>query len=135
MELARHLDDNCLIVHPIGELPLTNARAIALDAIAEARAYELQRLLLDFTDATISPLPTLAERFEIVREWADAAPEPFTLAIAAREEMLDPDRIGQIMATRLGLQTHVFEDSVDALMWVKRQRVPRSLLLENPMYH
>lgn len=135
MKVAHHLDDDCLIVHVEGVLSLVEARAISLEAIAHAREADVRRLLLDFTDAELSSAPTLTERFEIVREWAEAVPEPFTLAIAAREHVLDPDRIGLIMASRLGLQAHAFSDAVDALLWVKRHRVPQGALLQRPMVH
>ncbi|GAB1596977.1 hypothetical protein [Lysobacter claricitrinus] len=135
MDTVHHIEDDCLVVHAAGPLTLVEARHIALDAIGEAKSLDVRRVLFDFSDAEVTPIPTLAERFEIVREWADAAPASFTIAIAAREELLDRDRIGQIMASRLGLQAHVFEDPVDALLWVKRNRVPRALLLDNPLYH
>ncbi|AXK72701.1 hypothetical protein DWG18_10730 [Lysobacter sp. TY2-98] len=135
MNVVQHLDDDCLIVHVDGPLSLGQARAIALDAISQTREGHVRRLLLDFTDADLAAAPTLSERFEILREWADAAPEPLSLAVAAREEMLDPDRIGEIMASRLGLRAHAFNDAVDALLWVKRHRVPQDVLMRRPMYH
>lgn len=135
MNVVQHLDDDCLVVHVNGALSLGQARAIALDAISQTRGGEVRRLLLDFTDADLAAVPTLSERFEILREWADAAPAPLSLAVAAREEMLDPDRIGEIMASRLGLRAHAFNDAVDALLWVKRHRVPQDVLTRRPMYH
>ncbi|WP_133499347.1 hypothetical protein [Cognatilysobacter terrigena] len=135
MNVERHLDDDCLVVLVEGALSLGEARSIALDAIRDTRDADTNRLLLDFTHADIASAPTLTERFEIVREWADAAPLPYTIAIAAHEELFDADRVGVIMAARLGLRAHAFTDAVDALMWVKRHRVPQASLLQKPMYH
>ena len=135
MNVERHLDDDCLMVLVEGALSLGEARSIALDAIRETLDADTNRLLLDFTDADIASTPTLTERFEIVREWADAAPLPYTIAIAAHEDLFDADRVGVIMAARLGLRAHAFTDAVDALMWVKRHRVPQASLLQKPMYH
>lgn len=128
-------DDDCLVVRVAGTISLHDARRVALDAIAATREEHMQRLLLDFLGAEVIPLPSLTERFEIVHEWAAAAAEPFALAIVGPEEMFDPDRIGLIMASRLGLRAHVFEDAVDALLWVKRHRVVGVSLRDRPLYH
>lgn len=115
-----------LILRIEGEAALADVRAAAFDAVMLCRDRGRRRLLLDFLDAVIEPTPFYVQRIDIVQEWAEAAPDDFSLALAAPEALLRPDRAGLYVASRLGLDAHVFTDRVEVDRWL-RQPPPQEM--------
>ncbi|WP_162823799.1 hypothetical protein [Lysobacter sp. TY2-98] len=122
MQTDVRIAGDTLILRIEGHATLADARAAAFDAVMLCRDRGLRRLLLDFLDAAVEPPPFYVQRIDIVQEWAEAAPDGFSLALAAPEALLRPDRAGLYVASRLGLDAHAFTDRVEADRWLRQVR-------------
>lgn len=113
------IENGALVLRIDGDATLAQARTAAFEAVLACRDRGLHRLLLDFLDIRIDPPPLFVQRIDIVQEWADAAPHDFSLAFAAPESLLRPDRAGLYVASKLGLDAHAFTDRVEAHRWLR----------------
>lgn len=118
------VDGDTFVLRVTGTATLAELRAAALDAVLACRDSGMHRLLLDLLDARVEPVPALVQRIDIVQEWAEAAPDGFSLALAAREELLHSDRAGLYVASRLGLDAHAFTDRASAERWLREPSTP-----------
>lgn len=87
-------------------------------AITHARTTGVRRLLVDVTALTGQSPPQFTARYRFIREWAHASGGLVRLAIAAPVELIEPDRIGLIVAANAGLIANIFEDTPAALAWL-----------------
>jgi hypothetical protein len=83
-----------------------------IDGIDTALSYccdqEVERLLVDISEVTGFPPPTVAQRFEFATRWAATAAGRVKLAIIAPESLIDPEKIGTTMANNRGLVSDAF---------------------------
>ena len=86
--------------------------------ITYARATGVRRLLVDVTALTGQPPPQLTARYRFIREWAHASGGLVRLAVVAPVELMEPDRIGVLVAANAGLTANIFEDPSAALDWL-----------------
>src|SRR3954463_7678096 len=103
---------------PQFQLSLERAVLLIFDAIAYCRFHEHRRLLLNIKGLTGFRVPTLAERYWFVNEWAVAGGSKVVLAMVAPEELIDPEKIGVTMAYNAGMLANVFLDDNEALAWL-----------------
>lgn len=88
------------------------------ETLALARMARIERGMLVLTAASGFPAPSLARRAEMIRGWAAAAGDAMAMAIVCRPELIDPQRFGVLVATRLGLNANVFEREDAARQWL-----------------
>ncbi|GAB1596978.1 hypothetical protein [Lysobacter claricitrinus] len=120
MNVDVRVEDDALVLRVEGDASLAQVRAAAFDAVLTCRDRGLRRLLIDVLDARIDQPPVLVQRIDIVQEWAEAAPDGFSIGLAAPEALLRPDRAGLYVASHLGLDARVFTGRAEAKRWLEQ---------------
>jgi hypothetical protein len=103
---------------PSGVVSLDEAVKLVNTALVYARQQQIGRLLVDLTDLSGFPSPSVADRYWIVREWAGLATTRISMAIVLQPEMIDPERFGVKVAVNLGVRADAFISRSKALTWL-----------------
>ena len=107
------------VFRPTGQLSLEQTVQLVMSAIAYARDNQIRKLMVVSTDLGGFEPPALASRYFFVRDWARAAERKVCVAVVARPEMIDFEKIGTIIAKNAGLHLGVFESEEEALTWLQ----------------
>lgn len=103
---------------PVGKVSFEAAVDRVSAVMRQAREMGLESLLINTLGFTgISP-PTIFGRHSLAVKWAEAAGPHLHVALVAREELIDPERIGVIMAQNRGVSGNVFTTEAAALSWL-----------------
>ena len=121
LEIHAPCDDVRVIV-VAGDTTLATARDRVVDAMRAVQDQGIRRVAIDVSDATGLGVPHVATRMDVVREWAAASQPGLALAFVGPESLLDPQRIGLIVARGLGMVLEVFHVREDAVEWLRAQR-------------
>jgi hypothetical protein len=103
---------------PQGRVSLVEGVELITKAVAHCRIQKMERLLVDVTKLTGYPVPTLADRFWMVQDWAQAAQGELIMAFVALPEYIDPGKFGVKAAADAGLKADVFTADEDARAWL-----------------
>ncbi len=106
---------------PKGVVTLEAGVALVTAAIQFCRLHKISRLLVDTTGLTGFPPPLIHERYWSAQEWAQAARGSLDLAMVAKEENLDPQRFGVLVAKNAGLNAHASSSLEECLGWLLAQ--------------
>jgi len=94
----------------------------AIDMVAQAMRYSRERGLVDLlanvNGLTGFPQPSTFARYSLAVKWAEAAGGALRVALIARAEIIDPQKIGVLMAQNRGVNGDVFTNESDALTWL-----------------
>jgi hypothetical protein len=112
-----HAAEGYAVYRIVGELALQGAVDAVTQAIELCHRHQLKRLLIDGTALTQVQSPSMAERYEIVTQWALIA-KGIKIAFATSPEMLDPTEFGITVAANRGLQIHGFTSEAEAVAWL-----------------
>ena len=106
---------------PVGEVTFDQAIAMVATAMIYARENGMAELLANVRGlrAPYSTL-TLFDRYSMAVRWADAAGTGLRVVLVTRPEMMDPEKIGLLMAQNRGVTGEVFTDASEALAWLDR---------------
>ena len=125
--MDRHVPAEPLSLDEVDGVPvarLSHRHAVFEDAVdlvtgvlRRARAEGFPHLVIDVRDAAFPP-PTLAQRLDMVRQWAEAADGRLRVAMVAPPRFMDPERFGVVAAGNFGLSGQVFLLEHDALAWL-----------------
>ena len=122
---AEKLPTTALVMHdgyaklaPRLQCELSEEVAVVTKAISDCEASGGERLLVDIRELTGFPSPTVAERYDLVTEWARASAGRVRMAMVARPEMIDPEMIGITIARNRFFHTEIFVDEQSALEWL-----------------
>ena len=77
-------------------------------------------LLVDATGLVDLPVPSLADRFLMIEDWASEAAGTVIVARVIRAEYIDPRKFGVNVAQRFGLAMNVHTSEEEALALAKR---------------
>ena len=110
--------DDFGVFRPMGSCTFQQAVQLIASAITSAREQGLDKLLLVITGLTGFNPPSLSERHEMVRGWAEAAQGRLKLAMVTPPELIDPERFGVIAAANFGLRSYVCTSESDAIAWL-----------------
>lgn len=116
---------------PVGSVTLKEAIDLVSAAIAYAREQEISDLLVNISALTGFAPPSLAERYFLVEQWAFAAGGKVRLAMVARTELIDPEKIGVLIALNRGLATNIFVTEDEALDWLDHASDQSDLTLKD----
>jgi hypothetical protein len=116
-----NFEDGCACYHPEGNVSLVEAVELCTQAIGFARINGIGRLLIDATQLSGFPSPTVAERYWIARGFAFEAKTFVTVSFALQPYLLDPERFGVTVATNLGMRTNAFGAKSEAVAWLLTQ--------------
>jgi hypothetical protein len=94
----------------------------AVDMIARAMSCSRERGLADLLANTnglsgFAPPSTFA-RYALAVKWAEAAGGALRVALVTRAELIDPQKIGVLMAQNRGVNGDVFTTETAALEWL-----------------
>jgi hypothetical protein len=113
------LEGDIAVLRLTGSLSLQKMVKSVTVAIEYARKQEVRKLLVGTICATGFQPPSLASRYFFVHDWARAAGGTIRLAVAARKEMIDPQKFGVTVGANAGLVGDVFESEAEARAWLQ----------------
>jgi len=116
------MHDDIAVVRPCGRIALDHVIARITAAIESARRQGIRKMLLVTTQLEDLRAPGDGTRVFLSREWALAAGGTVNIAVVARPELIDPQKIGVIVAKNFGASVDVFTAEADALAWLQRIR-------------
>jgi hypothetical protein len=103
---------------PEGKVNYDLAVEMVATAMKHARTLGLESLLVNTDGLTgISP-PSIFGRHALAVRWAEAAGASLHVAVVARPELVDPEKIGVVMAQNRGVSGDVFATEPAALAWL-----------------
>ncbi|HMP84479.1 MAG TPA: hypothetical protein PKA41_17425 [Verrucomicrobiota bacterium] len=111
--------ENCAVARFKGEATLWQAVELVETAMARAMTEKTRKLLVNISAITGFPSPHLADRYFIVRRWAQFAKGELVMALVIQEHMMDPERFGIVVARNAGMLAEVFHLENEALTWLK----------------
>lgn len=128
MNLPEHMQVMTDHAHysPRGEVTLADGVALVTHAIRFCRERKISHLLVDTTGLIGFPPPMIYERYWFSQEWAHEAKGTLVMAIVAREEIIDPQKFGVLVARNAGLNAEVSTSLSEALAWLLAQKAPGS---------
>jgi len=107
---------------PIGSITFDEAVARVRSAITLACSTKAKDLLVDTTTWTGFSAPDTFQRFLAAVAWAEEAGGRLRLAMVAREEMIDRERFGVMVAKNRGLVSNIFTSEEEARAWLQEKR-------------
>lgn len=103
---------------PVGKVSFEQAVTMVAGAMKEARELGCLSILVNTNGLTgISP-PSIFARHALAVKWAESAGARLHVALVARPELIDPEKIGVLMAQNRGVSGDVFTNEVAALIWL-----------------
>jgi hypothetical protein len=103
---------------PTGKVTFEQAVELVADAMDQARELDLRSLLVNTHGLTGFTPPSIFARHALAVRWAVSAGSLLHVAIVARPELIDPQKIGVLMAQNRGASGDVFVNEISALAWL-----------------
>ena len=117
---------------PIAQVSFEQAVDLAAAAMVTARELGLADLLINTTGLTGFTPPSVFARYDMAGKWTQSAGAMLRVALVARPELIDRQKIGVLMMQNRGGTGDVFVNEAEALVWLDGrlgpgQRTPGSL--------
>jgi hypothetical protein len=108
---------------PTGKATFEQAVDLVADAMTAARDGGCFDLLVNvYGLAGVKP-PTVFARYDLAIKWARSAGSKLRVAMVSPPELIDPEKIGVLMAQNRGATGDVFTNEAEAIAWLNaRQR-------------
>lgn len=106
------------IYRPTGSVTFERAVEMVGEGMRHARSLGLQDLMVNTTGLTGFPPPSIFARHALAVKWAESAGSGLIVALVARLELIDPQKIGVLMAQNRGASGDVFPTEAAALAWL-----------------
>ena len=104
---------------PIGDISFEKCVSIVADAMVYARENGMTELVANVRGLNTSfASVTIFDRYTMAIRWAESAGSNLRVAMVARPEMLDPDKIALLMAQNRGATGEVFTNEAEAMAWL-----------------
>ncbi len=107
---------------PMGSATFEQAVDLVAAAMKHARAAGCTDLLVNTRGLTGFAPPSTIARYAMAVKWVESAGASLRVAMVVRPEIMDPQKIGVLMAQNRGASGDVFVDEVDALRWLDQRR-------------
>jgi hypothetical protein len=118
---------------PIATVSFERAVEIVAEGIRMARSLGLADLMVSTHGLTGFPPPSIFGRHELAVKWAEAAGgSGLYVALVARAELIDPEKIGVLMAQNRGVSGDVFTTEVAAIAWLDSHSGGAAMIPGNP---
>jgi hypothetical protein len=102
-----------------GDFPFATAMQSVTAAIASAQNQRISKFMIVTLElSTIKP-PSIAMRHFLAREWATTAGASMRVAVVAKPEMIDPQKLGVMVARNFGATADAFTSEADAIAWLE----------------
>ena len=109
---------------PIAQVSFEQAVDMVAQAIATARDMGLADMLANTTGLTGFTPPSVFARYGMSTKWAQSAGSTLRVALIAREELIDRQKIGVLMMQNRGGSGDVFVNEADGLAWLDARLGP-----------
>ena len=103
---------------PVAVVTFEQALEMVAVAMRHARETGLADLLVNTSGLTGFPVPSTFARYSLAVKWAESAGGALRVAMVTRPEIIDPQKIGVLMAQNRGVNGDVFTNETDALTWL-----------------
>jgi hypothetical protein len=103
---------------PVAEVTFPQAVAMCAEAMRYARSLDLTELLVNTNGLTGFGSPDVFARYEMVGQWVPSAGAVLKVAMVCRPEIMDPQKIGVVMAQNRGVAAEVFTNESAAIAWL-----------------
>jgi hypothetical protein len=103
---------------PNGNVTFERAVDMVAEAMRFARTLGLNDLMVNTTGFTGFGSPSIFARHALAVKWAESAGAGLIVAMVARPELIDPEKIGVLMAQNRGASGDVFSSEATALAWL-----------------
>lgn len=117
---------NRAFYRPTGKVSFEQAVDLVADAMKQARELELRGLLVNTNGFTGMSPPTIFARHALAVKWAESAGSRLHVAMVARPELIDPQKIGVLMAQNRGVSGDVFTNEQAAIAWLDSRQDTKS---------
>jgi hypothetical protein len=103
---------------PVGQVSFEQAVDMVARAMRHARSLGCLDLVANTTQLTGFPPPSVFARYAMATQWAENTGPMLRVALVARPEVVDPQKIGVLMMQNRGGNGDVFTSEADALVWL-----------------
>jgi hypothetical protein len=110
---------------PVATVSFEQAIDMIADGIQTARELGLADLIANTTGLTGFTPPSVFARHSMALKWVQSAGASLRVALVARIELIDPQKIGVLMYQNRGGNGEVFSNEADALAWLDARLGPR----------
>jgi hypothetical protein len=120
MQLPEHFEQvgSRGFYRPVAVVTFEQAVELVAQAMRHARECALTDLLVNTLGLSGFATPSTFARYSLAVKWAESAGGALRVAIVARAEIIDPQKIGVLMAQNRGVNGDVFTNEADALAWL-----------------
>jgi hypothetical protein len=109
---------------PVAQVTFEQAVDLVAEAMSHARSLGLVDMLVNTTGLTGFAPPSVFARYAMSTRWAQTAGSSLRVAMVARPELIDPQKIGVLMMQNRGGLGDVFLNEADALSWLDSGLTP-----------
>lgn len=109
---------------PIAQVSFEQAVDMIAQGIANARDLGLTDMLANTTGLTGFTPPSVFARYAMSTRWAENAGSTLRVALIARPELIDPQKIGVLMYQNRGGNGDVFTNEAEAFAWLDARLGP-----------
>jgi hypothetical protein len=106
------------VYRPVATTTFERAVDLTGDAMRHARAQGCVDMLANLTGFTGFPSPSTVARYSMALKWAECAGSTLRVAMVVRTEVMDPQKIGVLMAQNRGVNGDIFTSEAEALRWL-----------------
>jgi len=103
---------------PVGVMTFDRAVELVAEAMRHSRSLELLDLVVNTCDLSGFPMPDVFARYSLANKSAQSAGAALCVAMVARAELIDPEKIGVLMAQNRGVTGDVFTTETAAIAWL-----------------
>ena len=103
---------------PVAIVTFEQATEMVAESMRLARERGLVDLLANTHGLTGFATPSTFARYSLAVKWAESAGGALRVALVTRPEIIDPQKIGVLMAQNRGVNGDVFTNETDALAWL-----------------
>ena len=107
------------IFRPEGRMTFEQGVELVAAAMVQARAQGCTALLANFLNVTGITPPSIFARHALALRWAESAGTQLRVALVVRAELIDPEKIGVVMAQNRGVTGDAFTNEAAALTWLE----------------
>ena len=103
---------------PVAECSFEQAVAMTAEAVRTARELGLADMIVNTTGLRGFAPPSVFARYEMAARLVRSAGTSLRLAIVARPEFFDPQKIAMLMMQNRRIDSEAFTNELDALKWL-----------------
>jgi len=109
---------------PVARVSFEQAVDLVAEAMVTARELGLADLLVNTTGLTGFTPPSVFGRYAMAGKWTQSAGAMLRVALVARPELIDRQKIGVLMMQNRGGSGDVFVNEADGLAWLDARLGP-----------